>query len=212
MIDRLYQRLLMMIGRGRVTTGRDDGNIQMLQVNLDASDTRDNAPRLAEYGFTSMPPEGSDAVLIFMGGDRSNGVIIATGNQTYRLKNLAPGEVAVYDNLGKSIYLSAAGIVVQAGGQPVTVENASTVTVTANTSVTLNTPATKVTGTLEVDGNATFKGTAAVTGALSSATSVADPKGTMDAMRTVHNDHDHPVTGVAAGTATVTSNTPNQLM
>jgi phage gp45-like len=34
-----------------------------------------------------MPPEESDVVLVFAGGNRRDGVIIATGNQTYRMRN-----------------------------------------------------------------------------------------------------------------------------
>ena len=39
-------------------------------------------------------------------------MIIATGNQTYRLKNLGTGEVALYDMFGQSIWLKSTGIVV----------------------------------------------------------------------------------------------------
>jgi phage gp45-like len=52
---------------------------------------------------------GTDAVAVFASGDRSNGVIIATGNQKYRLRNLKPGEVALYDNAGNIVKLAAGG-------------------------------------------------------------------------------------------------------
>jgi phage baseplate assembly protein V len=120
-IQRLYQRLLHVIGRGRVTQGNDVGNVQLLQLRLGQDEVRDNTPRLAEFGFTSMPPAGADAVLVFIGGDRSNGVVIATGHQASRLKNLKAGEVAIYDDQGQSVFLTRAGIVINGGGHPVTV-------------------------------------------------------------------------------------------
>ncbi|MDB5822158.1 MAG: putative baseplate assembly protein Gp45,Mu-like protein [Herminiimonas sp.] len=120
-IQRLYQRLLHVVGRGRVTQGNDTGNVQTLQLRLGPDELRDNTPRLAEFGFTSMPPVGSDAVLVFVGGDRSNGVVIATGHQASRLKNLKAGEVAIYDDQGQSVYLTRAGIIVNGGGHAVTV-------------------------------------------------------------------------------------------
>lgn len=204
-INRLYRRLLLVVGRGQVTTSDDSGNVQTLQVQLGPMETRDNTPRLAEFGLASNPPHGSDAIVIFVGGDRSNGVVIATGNKTLRMKSLAPGESAIYDSLGKYVYLSASGIIVEAKGQPVTVNDASDVTVNASGTVTIAAPNTKITGTLEVDGNVTMKGTCAATGAITSSTSVADPTGTMQAMRTIYDGHTHTVNGV-------TSSTPSQAM
>lgn len=165
-IERLYRRLMLLIGIGKITTGNDGGVVQRLQVQLGADEVHDNLPRLAEFGFTSMPPPGSDAVLAFLQGNRSSGIVIATGNQTFRLKNLATGEVALYDAFGKYVKLSQTGIVVEAAGQSVTVNDASTVTVNATTSVTINSPATKITGTLEVDGAVVMKSTVEADGAV----------------------------------------------
>lgn len=123
-LERLHHRLSMMIGRGRLQTGNDSGNVQLLQVRFNADEVYDNQPRLAEYGFTSMPPTDADAVVIFVGGERSNGVIIATGHQASRLKGLKPGEAALYDNLGQSIYLTRTGIVIDGAGLPITITNA----------------------------------------------------------------------------------------
>ncbi len=204
-VNRLFRRVLLMIGRGRVMTGNDSGNVQMLQVQLGEDEIRDNAPRIAEYGFASMPTSGSDAVMIFVGGDRSNGVVIATGNQAERLRNLQPGEAAIYDGLGKYVWLTQTGIVVEAKGQPVTVNDASEVNVNATGTVTVNAPAAKFTGTLEVDGNVTLKSACAVTGALSSATSIADPTGTMAAMRSTYDSHDHVVEGGIGSVVSVPS-------
>lgn len=172
----------MMVGRGRKTTGDDSGNVQMLQVQLGSSDVRDNTPRLAEFGFSSMPPDGSDLIVLFVGGDRSNGVIIASGHIASRPQNLAPGESKLYCQDGKYVHMTAAGgIVIEAKGQPVTVNNASTVTINASSdvtvnvggnltanvtgdtkvigpTVTLNTPIATCTGDLEVYGGITMTG------------------------------------------------------
>ncbi len=212
LIQRLGRRLQMLVGLGRVALVDDSEAVQMVQLALGALEVRDRTPRLAEFGFASNPPAGSDATLLFVGGDRSNGVVIATSNQALRLKGLQPGEAAIYDSLGKYVWLTASGIVVEAKGQPVTVNDASTVTVNASTSVLINSPATKITGTLEVDGAVTMKQACDVTGALSSATSVSDPTGTMQGMRNIHNEHEHPVVDVQGGTSTVTSNIPDQQM
>lgn len=110
----LWRRMLLVIGRGRVALANDAGAVQLLQVVMSAAEIQDHAPRLAEYGFTSNPPPGSDVAMVFLGGNRTDGLVIATGNQQYRLKGLAPGEVALYDDAGQVVRLTPAGIVITA--------------------------------------------------------------------------------------------------
>ncbi len=120
-IERVYRRVLNTVGRGRTTYVDDTQNVQFVQVKLGAEEVKDGLPRLAEYGFSSALPDNSDAVVLFIGGERSNGVVIATGNQTYRMRSLASGEVAISDDKGQSVYLTKAGIVIDGGANPITI-------------------------------------------------------------------------------------------
>ena len=114
LIRRLWMRLLQLARPGRVTLVSDDGPVQLAQVVLSAAQTGD-AARLAEYGFTSVPPEGSDCVVVALGGNPDNGlVIVATNHKASRLAGLQPGDAAVYDNRGQSVVLTAGGIVINA--------------------------------------------------------------------------------------------------
>lgn len=170
---RFWRRIQLTVGRGRVTTSNDTKTAQLLQIAMGALETRDNTPRLAEFGFTSNPPNGSDVVVVFIGGDRSNGVAIATGHQASRPTGLLQGESMVYDLWGHYIHLTEAGIVIEAKGQPVTINDASTVTINASTEVVMNTP------TLQVNGNIKATG------------SVSDGVRTMAADRVIYNAHGH---------------------
>ncbi|CCD30345.1 Putative Phage baseplate assembly protein V [Candidatus Glomeribacter gigasporarum BEG34] len=145
-LERLFRRVMLMIGRGRLTTGRDDGPVQRHQARLGALEVRDHTPRLAEYGFASMPPVGSDAVVVFIGGDRSNGVIIATGHQASRLNHLKAGEAALYDDLGQRVILTRHGIVIEGAGLPVTLRNTPEVTLKASAKVRIEAPVLECTG------------------------------------------------------------------
>lgn len=120
-LTRLWRRVQTTIGRGRVfAPSIESGGVQLLQVVLgpaQGGEVRDNTPRVAEFGFASSPASpdpgyGCDAVVLFVAGDRSNGVVIGTNDQRYRPTYLQPGEVVVYDARGQSIYLSKNGIVV----------------------------------------------------------------------------------------------------
>jgi phage baseplate assembly protein V len=174
MVDRLKRGLLAVIGRGRVTTSNDAGTAQLLQLRLSGLEVRDQTPRIAEFGFSSRPPVGSDAVLVFVGGDRSNGIVIATGHQASRPTGLEEGESIVYDLFGKFIRLTkSGGIVVEANGSPVTVNHATTVTINAATKVQMNTPLLEVSGSIKAHGD------------------ITDATRAMSADRAIYNGHTH---------------------
>lgn len=155
-MERLWRRVQLMSSWGRVTFSDDSNSAQLLQVKLNDSETRDDTPRIAEFGLTSRPPDGSDVLVVFLGGDRSKGVVVATAHQGSRPKGLLAGETMLYDLWGKSVYLTkAGGIVVEAQGAPVTVNNATTVTINAADSVELVTPLLHVTGDIVAGGNIT---------------------------------------------------------
>lgn len=63
------------------------------------------------YGFTSNPLPGTEAVVLPMGGKTSHGIIVATENSSYRLKELMPGEVAIYTDEGSKVVLKRGRII-----------------------------------------------------------------------------------------------------
>lgn len=120
-IERLYRCVMLAFGRGRITFVDDSGAVQKLQVRFGAMEIIDNMPAPHDYGYTCHPPIGSDVFASFLGGNRSNGLVVSIGSQTYRMKNLAAGEVAIYDALGQSVHLTQSGIVINGAGLPITI-------------------------------------------------------------------------------------------
>jgi phage baseplate assembly protein V len=200
----LYWMLVRALGRGRLTAVDDSGVVQQVQVALSTSEVRDATPRLAEYGLHSNPPAGADAVLMFMGGDRTQGVVIACGHQKYRMTGLASGEVALADDLGQTVYLTRSGIVVKGAGLPLLV--------TDTPQIKLDTVKVIATGDVDVLGNLTVTKNIVGGENITAAGDVADADGakTMAGMREVYDGHTHAVVNVANGSSTVTTNEPTQ--
>lgn len=129
-LDRLARRIRMASMPVKITATDDTGPVHLAQVRGFPMETIDAMKVSQLYGVASHAMPGSDAMAMFLTGDRSNGVIIATGNQQYRLRNIAPGEVALYDNVGNVVRLSQDG----------------TIQITCPTKVRMTTPRLEVTG------------------------------------------------------------------
>jgi len=139
-VSRLSHRLALMVGRGRISQSNDSGPVQIVQIPLNAKETPD-LMRVGEFGHASWPPDGTDGIVVFIGGDRSNGVVLGTHHLASRFKLGAKGESALFDAFGKSIWLKAedGGIVVEANQTPVTVNNAKGITINnADADITIN--------------------------------------------------------------------------
>lgn len=116
----------------------DTGVVQTVQLQLDPLSARDNVPVLYNFGFTGSPPVGADFHVAFLDGDRSKAVAIASGHQTYRLTGLANGDSAQYDSWGNYVWLTGAGLVIN-----------------ALAGIALNAPAVTAQGNLSVGNGAT---------------------------------------------------------
>ncbi|MEL5408763.1 phage baseplate assembly protein domain-containing protein [Serratia nevei] len=191
MLRQLGRRVAMMIGLGKITGYGDAGGIQKLQYQTPL-EVRGDTPRMAEFGFSSGLPVGTDVVLAYLGGDRSSAVIVASNNQQYRQSGLKSGETLIYNQWGMFVKLTENGIEVEAKGKPVTVANATTVTVTATEKIRLETPRLEVTG--DVIDNCDSNGA------------------TLKALRDAHNDHDHIVKNVQSGNDEKTSEKTGEIV
>lgn len=104
-VNPLKNKILLMIGRGIVTTTNDTTPTQQIQATLLADEVKDQIESFNHFGFTSNPPSGSECIMVSVAGSRDHGVIIATENRKLRLKGLKPGESAQYNKNGKYIWI-----------------------------------------------------------------------------------------------------------
>lgn len=96
MVAPLKRRVMLMVGRGIVRLVNDSLKLQELQVSLLADEVRNGLEHVQAYGFSAHPHPGAEAVVVFIGGNRDHGLVIAVGDRRYRLTGLAQGEVALY--------------------------------------------------------------------------------------------------------------------
>lgn len=163
-LNPLKRRIMGMISRAVISAVLDDKGIQKLKISLLADEEHNNVERIQQYGFSSNPLPGSEAVALFIGGGRDHGVVIAVDDKRYRLKNLASGEVALYTDEGDKIHFKRGGKIeiiasTEVKAQAPTIKavaatkieaTAPTIEATATTKITAAAPEIEATATTKV--------------------------------------------------------------
>lgn len=167
--------------RGKVTAKYGAYKLRSLQVTMLYGDTRDLVEHFEPYGFTSEPHVGAECLAVSLAGDRDHTIVIATPDRRYRPVSLKDGEVVLYDDLGRKVYLSRGGIVVEGVSSPVTVQTSGDVQVTTSSNITVK------------GAKITLDGEVVVTKNIVAAGEVKDMGGgfSMSGMRSTYNSHRH---------------------
>ena len=143
MIRQVWNRLQLLFAQGVVSLVQRD----FIQASVLSQEPLNNLKRVEPYGFSYMPLAGSVPYLFFPSGDRSYGVALIIGDERYQL-DLQPGEAALHDHEGNSVWIKHGGIV----------------EVTATTKVLATTPLFETTGDLKIGGSLTVDNGATITG------------------------------------------------
>lgn len=205
-IQPLKNKVILLATRGIIESTVDTKGVQEVKLQGLKDENMNAVPRIQEFGFASRPPKGTSAIVINLGANRDNPVIIATDHGELRFKNLGEGESAIYTADGTYIHLKA-------GGE---------VEVKAATKLVVDVPNSefkgnvKIEGNLEVDGDSTQTGavthesTLEVTGLLTATggvtspgaiqgNTVADATTSIGTLATTYNTHTHNENGDGGG-------------
>lgn len=167
----IWRRIRLIVSRGVLKLVDDSLKLQSVQVTM-LGDRPADAERFQEYGYTSHPLPGAEAVIAAVGGARAHLVALSVDDRRYRVTGLKPGEVCMYTDEGDEIRLKRGRVIGVTAGAQLDV-SAPVVTVKASTSVTYDTPIFTVTGDFKAGGQ------------------ITDATSSMQAMRDTYNGHNH---------------------
>jgi len=158
-LDPIRRKIRLIVNRAIVSAVRDDQGFQVLQLKGLPREILDGVERFQNYGFTSVPLKGSEAIVAFLGGSRSHGVAIAVDDRRHRKKDLQPGESAQYSDEGDSITLKRGNLIEIKGSGKIDI-NAPDVKIIGTTKFTIQSFQGLFVGTsFDMIGNAiTFQG------------------------------------------------------
>ncbi len=115
----ISRRLRLIADRAIVTLVNDSLQRQGLQLKVLADESADDVERFQNYGFTSVPPAGSEAIVLAVGGRRESLVAIAVEDKRCRPKDLASGDVCIYHQDGQSLIILKKNGVIDIRGKTV---------------------------------------------------------------------------------------------
>jgi phage gp45-like len=139
MLGPVARRIGNLLARGTVAAVNAAGKMQALQVRLLADEVKDSMEHFEPFGFTSKPLPGAEALAVFLGGDRSHGVVLVVADRRYRLRTLEDGEVALFDAFGNHAHFKSDG----------------TLAIAAAAKVAITSPLVTMSGDLQVAGTVT---------------------------------------------------------
>ena len=163
-MERVRQLMRNGVSRAVLNVVDDEGNMQRVQVTLLEDEVIDGVERFQNYGFTSVPEEGAEATVVFVGADRSHPVVVVADDRRVRKKSLKPGEVAVYHKNGDFIHLKD-GNHIDISTRTLTI-SCETATVAADREITLDTPLVTLTGRQQTTGEKSGGGASTFVGGL----------------------------------------------
>ena len=141
LIGPLQRSVRMMISRGVLTLVDDTQPTQEVQLNLYAGENLSGVERFQQYGFTSVPFPGAEAIFAAVAGNRTQGVVLVAGDKRYRLVGLQSGEVALFDDQGQTIIIHRDGIAM-----------------TSRFGITMTTPTFTLNGNFQLNGSGSSTG------------------------------------------------------
>ena len=125
----LQRRLRLIADRAIVTLVNDALQRQNLQIKVLADEGADDVERFQNYGHTSVPPEGSEAIVLGLGGARAGLVAIAVEHKGFRPKGLESGDSCLYHLEGHNLTLRKDGVAELTAKSVITTAGEQTLTI-----------------------------------------------------------------------------------
>lgn len=105
-IDRLLmpvrRRLYSMTGRALITAINEESQRQKFQILIDSDESMDDVEHFQHYGFSSVPPKGSEALVLALNGNNAKRVAINAEKKDLRPKGEG-SDVFLYHEEGHKI-------------------------------------------------------------------------------------------------------------
>ncbi|WP_299733978.1 phage baseplate assembly protein V [uncultured Endozoicomonas sp.] len=108
-LNPVRRRLKLLVNRAVITAVNDSLKRQNVQLQILGGEQADEVPRVQNYGHTSVPLEGAEAIVLAPGGVRGQLTVVALDDPRHRPRELAPGDSCLYHHEGHRLLLTKGG-------------------------------------------------------------------------------------------------------
>lgn len=108
LIDRLNLALRILITRGVQTRDGYRNGVHVVQTKTGRNDGPIESEHIEPFGYASRAPNGSEHIVVSLGGNRSQTLVVFAHNREYKFE-LSAGETAVYNQFGDHVHLKDNG-------------------------------------------------------------------------------------------------------
>lgn len=128
-----------LIERATLTARDEDSGTRLVQCSFAGGYQRSKLEHVEPYGFTTEPfKDGeTDAVVVNLNENKSHSLVVMINDHRYRLTGLQDGEVCMYDDKKRKIYLKREGIEIDGVDDPVEVHTNGDIKVKSGANITL---------------------------------------------------------------------------
>lgn len=128
-----------LIERATLTARDEDSGTRLVQCSFAGGYQRSKLEHVEPYGFTTEPfKDGeTDAVVVNLNENKSHSLVVMINDHRYRLTGLKDGEVCMYDDKKRKIYLKREGIEIDGVDDPVEVHTNGDIKVKSGANITL---------------------------------------------------------------------------
>lgn len=96
LLEPLRRRIALMVRRARIALVNDANPVQTMQLEMFKGECRDGVERIQEYGLSTVPLPGGQAIAASMDGECGHEVVVSTDDRRYRPSKQNPGDVMLY--------------------------------------------------------------------------------------------------------------------
>jgi len=112
LLNPIKRKIFLMIGRALLTAIDNGGSVQRVQVQGLKGEVLSDIDHVQPYGFATYPESGKEVILIFVNGDRDQGVALSVVDRDTRPTDLAEGDSCLYNSSSVRVWLKAGGVYV----------------------------------------------------------------------------------------------------
>jgi phage baseplate assembly protein V len=109
-VNKMVHRIEMLVAKALIDKIDDSGQLQLVKISGLAGEVQEGIERVQNYGMTSVPPNGGEAVVVYLNGNRDHGVAVAVDSAVDRPKDLRDGEVELYSKHGHYLFFKNDGV------------------------------------------------------------------------------------------------------